>query len=64
MDFALAVLARVLKMPEGSGIALFTLARTAGWIGHILEQYAKDQLIRPRAKYIGPIPPDFLKNDS
>ena len=64
MDFALAVLARVLKMPEGSGIALFTLARTAGWIGHVLEQYGKDQLIRPRAKYIGPIPPDFLENDS
>lgn len=57
MDFALVVLARVLKMPEGSGMALFALGRAAGWVGHVIEQYERDQLIRPRAKYIGLIPP-------
>jgi citrate synthase len=26
-----------------------------GWIGHAIEQYQRDQLIRPRARYIGPV---------
>ena len=31
--------------------ALFALGRTAGWIAHALEQYERDRLIRPRARY-------------
>ncbi|MCH2311080.1 MAG: citrate synthase [SAR202 cluster bacterium] len=30
-----------------------TSARIAGWSAHILEQYGKNRLIRPRAKYTG-----------
>lgn len=56
IDVALTALVRVLNMPEGSGMALFALGRTAGWIGHAIEQYERDQLIRPRAKYVGPQP--------
>ena len=26
------------------------------WIGHAIEQHATGQLIRPRAKYVGPAP--------
>jgi citrate synthase len=44
-------------MPRGSGVALFALGRTVGWIAHIIEQYAVGELIRPRARYVGP-PPD------
>ena len=57
IDVALTALVRVLNMPEGSGMALFALGRTAGWIGHAIEQYEIDQLIRPRAKYVGLRPP-------
>ena len=32
-----------------------TSSRIAGWAAHILEQYGKNRLIRPRAKYIGEI---------
>lgn len=56
IDFALALLARVWHLPPGGGLALFALGRAAGWIGHSIEQYALDRLIRPRARYIG-LPP-------
>jgi citrate synthase len=56
IDFALAALARVLRLPAGSPLTLFAIGRTVGWIGHAIEQYATGQLIRPRAKYVGVVP--------
>ncbi len=53
IDFGLAMLVEALNLPPGAGIALFALGRTIGWIGHAIEQYAIDQLIRPRARYNG-----------
>ena len=47
VDLALTVFVRVLGMPEGSAMTLFALGRTVGWIGHGIEQYEVDQLIRP-----------------
>lgn len=32
---------------------IFAVSRISGWTGHILEQYANNKLIRPRAEYIG-----------
>jgi len=56
IDFALAALARVLRLPPGSPLMLFAIGRTLGWIGHAIEQYETGQLIRPRAKYVGVVP--------
>lgn len=56
LDFAFVVLSHVLHLPAGAAIALFALSRTAGWIGHAIEQYQTQQLIRPRARYIGQQP--------
>lgn len=56
LDFALAATARVMRLPEGSPLALFAIGRSIGWIGHAIEQYAAGQLIRPRAKYVGAVP--------
>jgi citrate synthase len=56
IDYALAALARVLRLPPGSALTLFAIGRTIGWIGHAIEQYTTGQLIRPRAKYVGTIP--------
>jgi citrate synthase len=53
IDFALVVLARVLKLDRGAPLTLFALGRSIGWIGHAIEQYAKDEMIRPRARYVG-----------
>jgi len=33
---------------------IFVVSRVAGWTAHVLEQYANNRLIRPRADYIGP----------
>jgi citrate synthase len=56
LDFALAAVARVLKLPAGAPIVLFAIGRSIGWIGHAIEQYATAHLIRPRAKYVGVTP--------
>lgn len=56
LDFALAALSRVLRLPPESPLMLFAIGRSIGWIGHAIEQYATNQLIRPRAKYVGVAP--------
>lgn len=56
VDFGLVTLARALELPPGGAIALFALGRTVGWIGHAIEQYGSDSLIRPRARYVGEQP--------
>ena len=33
---------------------IFAVSRISGWTGHVLEQYANNRLIRPRAEYVGP----------
>ncbi|KAB2946670.1 MAG: citrate synthase, partial [Rhizobiaceae bacterium] len=56
IDFALAVLSRTLALPAGSEIALFAIARSAGWLAHAFEQLDTGMLVRPRARYIGLAP--------
>lgn len=54
IDFALTALTWTLDIPEDSPFVLFAVGRSVGWIAHALEQVATGQLIRPRARYIGP----------
>jgi citrate synthase len=35
--------------------AMFTCARTGGWCAHIMEQKRTGRLVRPSARYIGPL---------
>ena len=56
IDFALVALVHTLKLPEGTALTLFAIGRSIGWIGHAMEQYETAATIRPRAKYVGPMP--------
>jgi citrate synthase len=56
IDYALAVLVHSLRLPPGSELALFAMARAVGWIAHASEQLQYGRLIRPRARYVGPAP--------
>lgn len=51
----LAVIAICLGLPERSPGALMALGRISGWIAHTFEQRLAGFLVRPRARYIGPV---------
>jgi citrate synthase len=56
VDFALVIAAKALGLPPDGAINLFAIGRTVGWIGHAIEQYRRDRIIRPRARYVGDPP--------
>lgn len=56
VDFGLVAAAGALGCPSGSALALFAIGRTIGWLGHALEQIDAGTMIRPRARYTGPLP--------
>ena len=56
LDFGLAAITRAYRLPDQAPVLLFALGRTIGWIAHAIEEYASGQLIRPRARYTGPMP--------
>jgi citrate synthase len=39
---------------------VFAVGRAPGWLAHVLEQYADNRLIRPRAEYIGPTRAQYI----
>ncbi|GAA5077685.1 citrate synthase [Thermocatellispora tengchongensis] len=56
VDFALATLTTVAGMVTGAGEAIFAVARSAGWLAHAMEEYARGVPLRPRVTYTGPPP--------
>ncbi len=56
IDLALGILSMALSLPDDAPVQIATIGRCAGWIGHSLEQRDSDQLIRPRARYVGKPP--------
>jgi citrate synthase len=56
VDFGLVALCRAFALPPQAPFVLFALGRSAGWVGHVIEQYATGTLIRPRARYVGVMP--------
>lgn len=56
VEFYTAVLLDVLHIPRTLFTAVFAAARTAGWLAHVDEQRTAHRLIRPRQRYVGPLP--------
>jgi citrate synthase len=57
VDFYSASVYHALGIDIGLFTPVFAVSRIAGWTAHVLEQYARNRLIRPRAEYIGPAYP-------
>jgi citrate synthase len=53
VDFYSASTYYMMGIPLDLYTPIFAVSRISGWTGHILEQYANNKLIRPRAEYIG-----------
>ncbi|MFN2530492.1 MAG: citrate/2-methylcitrate synthase [Pyrinomonadaceae bacterium] len=54
VDFFSASTYYMMGIPLDLFTPIFAMSRITGWTAHILEQYADNKLIRPRAEYIGP----------
>jgi citrate synthase len=54
VDFYSASTYYALGIPIELFTPIFAVSRVSGWTAHVLEQYANNRLIRPRAEYIGP----------
>jgi citrate synthase len=54
VDFYSASTYYSLGIPIDLFTPIFAVSRISGWTAHVLEQYANNRLIRPRAEYIGP----------
>jgi len=54
VDFYSASTYYMMGIPLDLYTPIFAVSRITGWTAHILEQYADNKLIRPRAEYVGP----------
>ncbi|HYT35158.1 MAG TPA: citrate synthase [Ktedonobacteraceae bacterium] len=54
VDFYSASVYYMMGFPIDMDTPIFACSRISGWTAHVLEQYANNRLIRPRAEYIGP----------
>ncbi len=63
VDFYSASVYYSLGIPIEQFTPVFAMSRMSGWLAHILEQYADNRLIRPRADYTGPTEQHYVPID-
>ena len=51
VDAGLLGLVRSMGLPDVRAPLIFAIARTAGWVAHVMEQWQRPGLLRPRASY-------------
>jgi len=57
VDVGLLAVAHALHLPPWAGQVMFCIGRSAGWSAHVAEQRSSGELLRPRARYVGPRAP-------
>jgi len=60
VDFYSATTYYQMGIPIDLYTPIFAIARSGGWIAHVLEQWEDNRLIRPRAKYTGDRDAEFV----
>ena len=60
VDFVSGSVYAMLDIPRYLFMPIFAIARSAGWLAHILEQRKDNRIFRPRALYTGPSPKPFI----
>ena len=60
VDYPCGLVYYFLGFPTDIFTPLFVMARVAGWCAHIVEQHQNNRLIRPRSRYVGPPPREYL----
>lgn len=55
VDYYSAIVLDAIGIETDMMTPLFAMSRVAGWTAHIIEQWADNRLIRPRANYVGPM---------
>jgi len=63
VDFYSASTYFMLGIPVDLYTPIFAVSRISGWTAHVLEQYANNKLIRPRAEYTGPSNLEYVHID-
>ena len=63
VDFYSASTYYQMGIPVDIYTPIFAMSRVGGWVGHVLEQYEDNRLIRPRARYVGEEERDFPSVD-
>jgi citrate synthase len=55
LEVGLVALSIALKLPPRMASTIWALARVAGWVAHVIEQRQAGFMVRPRARYVGPL---------
>ncbi|SEW20902.1 citrate synthase [Halobacterium jilantaiense] len=63
VDFYSASTYYQMGIPVDIYTPIFAMSRVGGWVGHVLEQFEDNRLIRPRARYVGEEDRDFPSVD-
>ena len=63
VDFYSATVQAALGIPKEYFTCIFAVARSAGWIAHVLEQFNDNRLIRPTSNYLGGFDRKFTPMD-
>ncbi|HLH29542.1 MAG TPA: citrate synthase [Acidimicrobiales bacterium] len=58
VEFFAGVVMKTCGIPREMFTPTFACSRTIGWCAHVMEQAADNRLIRPAARYVGPLPPE------